>query len=421
MLLTEAVAATVASGRGVVVCVPDARDLARLDAALTARLGEGQHAVLAADLGPAKRYAAFLSVRRGAVRVAIGTRAAAFAPVHDLGLVAVWDDGDDLYDEPRAPYPHTRDVLLERARLTGCGVVLAAHARSVEAQYLVRTGWARELVAPRDELRQRVRVAVTGDSDHDLQRDPFARQSRIPREVHEVITAGLATGPVLVQTPRAGYATRLACDSCRTPSRCPECAGPLQIRSAHEPPVCDWCAHVATGWSCPECGGRGLRAPVLGDRRTAEELGRAFPGTAVRTSAGDRISASVPSIPAIVVATPGAEPAVEGGYAAVILLDTWLFLARADLRAAEEAVRRWSNAAAMVARGGRVLLVGTPDHPALQALVRWDPAGFAEREIAERQSAHLPPASRVATVTGEPELVEGALESIQQSGAMPPA
>ena len=99
--------------------------------------------------GPAKRYAAFLAVTSRRGRVAIGTRAAAFAPVHDLGLVAIWDDGDDLHDEPRAPYPHAREVLLLRAQQTGCAAVLAAHARSVEAEYLVRTGWATEVQAPR--------------------------------------------------------------------------------------------------------------------------------------------------------------------------------------------------------------------------------------------------------------------------------
>ena len=95
----------------------------------------------------------------------------------------------------------------------------------------------------------------------------------------------------------------------------------------------------------------------------------------------------------------------DGGYAAVVLMDTWLLLARSDLRATEEAVRRWANAAALVrpaTDGGRVLCVGDASHPGLQALVRWDPSGLARREIEERQSAHLPPASRVATVTGEP-------------------
>src|SRR5205085_2913340 len=115
-LLADAVVATASSGRGALVCLPDVRDVARLDRALADRLGPGTHVVLTADAGPARRYAAFLAVSRGAVRIVIGTRAAAFAPVHDLGLVALWDDGDDLYAEPRAPYPHTREVLLLRAQ-----------------------------------------------------------------------------------------------------------------------------------------------------------------------------------------------------------------------------------------------------------------------------------------------------------------
>ena len=412
-LLAEAVVATARSGRGALVCVPDQRDLARLDAALTARLGKDAHVVLAADAGPQKRYSAFLRVVRGSSRLVIGTRAAAFAPVRDLGLVAIWDDGDDLYDEPRAPYPHTREVLLMRAQETGCAVLIGSHARSVEAQYLVRTGWATEIVASRETLRQRASVAVTGDSDLALDRDPRARTNRLPREAFETIRAALATGPVLVQTPRSGYATRLACDRCRHPATCTVCHGPLRITGPGQPPACAWCATPAGDWSCPECGGRGLRAPVLGDRRTAEELGRAFPNVPVRTSAGDSVLADVPAGPALVVATPGAEPVAPGGYAAVLLLDTWLPLARSDLRAAEEALRRWANAAALLrAEGGRVLLVGDPAQAAVQAMVRWDPAGFAEREIVERQSAHLPPASRMATLTGKQSELEPALEAL---------
>jgi primosomal protein N' (replication factor Y) len=415
-LLAESVVTTALSGRGAVVCVPDHRDVGRLDGALTRRLGEGHHVVLAADTGPAKRYRAFLAISRGTRRIVIGTRAAAFAPVQDLGLVAIWDDGDDLHDEPRAPYPHAREVLLMRAQETGCAALLAAHARSVEAEYLLRTGWATEVVAPRDVVRRRISVGLTGDSDHDLARDPGARSARLPSEALKLLRDSVADGPVLVQTPRAGYATRLACDRCRTSATCAVCHGPLQLRGPSRPPQCAWCATPAPGWRCTECGGQGLRAPVLGDARTAEELGRALTGVPVRTSSGDRVLATVEDSPAIVVATPGAEPVAAGGYTAVVLMDTWLLLARSDLRATEEAVRRWANAAALVrpaSDGGRVLAIGDASHPGLQALVRWDPSGLARREIDERQSAHLPPASRVATISGAPDDLEQAVAALQ--------
>lgn len=416
-ILAEAVVATALSGRGALVCVPDHRDLERLDAALTARLGQGRHVVLTAEAGPAKRYRAFLSIARGSVRIVVGTRAAAFAPVRDLGLVAIWDDGDDLHDEPRAPYPHAREVLLMRAQETGCAAVLAAHARSVEAEYLLRTGWATEVIAPREVIRQRVSVGVTGDSEHDLARDAAARSARLPSEALQLLREGVQHGPVLVQAPRVGYATRLACDRCRTPALCTTCHGPLRLRGPSRPPECAWCATRAPAWTCHECGGRGLRAPVLGDARTAEEIGRAIPGVPVRqSSSGERVLAEVDDQPSVVVATPGAEPVARGGYAAVLLLDTWLLLGRADLRATEEAFRRWANAAALVrptTQFGQVLAVGEPSHPGLQALIRWDPAGLARREIDERASAHLPPASRVATVTGEPDDIETALQAVQ--------
>lgn len=151
-----------------------------------------------------------------------------------------------------------------------------------------------------------------------------------------------------------------------------------------------------------------MRAAIIGARRTAEELGRAFPGVVVRTSGGDNMLDVVSDAPALIVSTPGAEPVAEGGYAAAVLLDTWLMLARQDLRAPEEAVRRWFNAAALVrsARdGGTVILVGDPSALPLQAIVRWSPEGYATREIEERRTARLAPAAKLAELTGPSEAV----------------
>jgi primosomal protein N' (replication factor Y) (superfamily II helicase) len=109
--------------------------------------------------------------------------------------------------------------------------------------------------------------------------------------------------------------------------------------------------------------------------------------------------------PAIVVATAGAEPIADGGYGAALLLDAPVLLSRQDLRAGEEALRRWMNAASLVRAGAPVVITADAALAVVQALVRWDPAGFAARELAERVELRLPPAARMAALSGPPAAV----------------
>jgi primosomal protein N' (replication factor Y) len=143
-----------------------------------------------------------------------------------------------------------------------------------------------------------------------------------------------------------------------------------------------------------------MRAVVVGAGRTAEELGRAFPGIAIRNSEAGNVLATQPDGAAVVVTTPGAEPVAAAGYGAALLLDGWALLGRPDLRAGEEALRRWMNAAALVRPGGTVVVVAPGELRAVQALVRWRPRWLAERELADRVPLHLPPAARMAALTG---------------------
>jgi primosomal protein N' (replication factor Y) len=162
-----------------------------------------------------------------------------------------------------------------------------------------------------------------------------------------------------------------------------------------------------------------LRAQVVGARRTAEELGRAFPAVPVRTSGREHVLDTVPGTPALVVSTPGAEPVAEGGYAAALLLDGWAMLARPDLRAGEDALRRWMASAALVrpqSEGGTVVVVAEPTLRPVQALVRWDPVGHAVRELAERAELGFPPVSRMAAVTGTGEAVADFLRTVDLPG-----
>lgn len=402
--IAEVVAATLASGRGSIVCVPDARDLARWSAVFTEVLGKDRFVVLTAADSAAKRYRAFLDAARGGVQVVLGTRAAAYAPVRNLGLVAIWDDGDDSHVEPRAPYAHAREVLLLRATLESAGVIVGGYARTPEATSLVSQGWAREIGGDQVARRREwPRVELTDGSDLG------AAPVRLPKAVFATMRD--AEGPILIQVPRRGYRPSLACQQCRTPADCRECHGPLSQARANAPIVCRWCGLDASPWSCAECGGTQFRAPVVGTLRTAEEFAAAFPDHQIVTSSGsaivdnlaDHVEGGVEGgvDKVIVLATPGAEPVAPRGYAAIILLDTWLLLGRDDVRVVEEAHRRWFNALALGGHSAKAVAVGDPQ--ALQALVRADPVSVGVRELEHRADTHWPPIGRLAVAEGSPD------------------
>ncbi len=194
--LAEAAAVTVGTGRGVLAVVPDQRDVDLLHTAAVAEVEESWVVALSAGLGPAERYRRWLSVLRGDARLVIGTRSAVFAPVADLGLVIMWDDGDDSLAEPRAPYPHSREVAMLRAHQVRCAALLGGYARTAEAQALVRSGWAHDLAAPRQGLRARAprvvrwKTAPTRRSEirpHALRGSPrwrWMRRARRSQPVH---------------------------------------------------------------------------------------------------------------------------------------------------------------------------------------------------------------------------------------------
>jgi primosomal protein N' (replication factor Y) len=180
-------------------------------------------------------------------------------------------------------------------------------------------------------------------------------------------------------------------------------------------PACQWCGALAADWRCQSCEGTRLRSVGFGADRTAEDLGRAFPGVRVIVADGDRQLLTVGPEPALIIATRGAEPVADGGYRAVLLLDGERMVARESLRVGEDCLRWWSNAAALCAPGATTVLVGVGGELA-SALVTWRQADYARAELADRRRLRFPPAVRVATVTGAVEAVTAAVDSL----ALPP-
>lgn len=415
-------------GLQVLVIVPDQRDVDRLTAVCRSAVGGGAAGRdlvtdLSAGVGPSARYRRWLRAIRGHARIVVGTRSAVFAPLPELGMIIVHDDGDDSFVEPRAPYPHTREVAVQRSLLDGTPLMFSAVDRTPEVAEYVRTGWAHEIL-PRPGLIRELApqiVAVT-DADPVQARDVAGGRTRLPAVALTMAREAIdIDAPVLVQVPRKGYIPTLLCGSCRTPARCRRCNGPIRAGRMDEVygPVdlaCGWCGAPETAFRCVACGSRALRAGVVGAGRTAEELGRMFPGIRVRTSGGGEILDSVPASPAIIVSTPGAEPVAEGGYGAALLLDSWALLGRPDLRAVQNALRLWIGAAGLVrpaSEGGRVFLSADSDSAVAQALVRWSPQSWAERELADRAEVGFPPAVHMIAVDGPAEALADFLEDFR--------
>jgi len=388
-----------------ILVVPDYRDQAQLEVALNAILPAERVLRVDARQPNADRYRAHLACLDDTPRVIVGNRSAVYAPAKNLSLIALWNDGDPVLAEPLAPYAHSRDAALIRQEQQQCALVFLNHARTVEVERLVQLGWCTALAPAKRYLPKVIPTAQQHAED------AVAAKARIPSSAWREARSALEHGPVLIQVARPGYAPRIVCDSCGVVARCARCNGPLGLKTSRAAPSCSWCGAIAARWRCAECAATRFRIQGQGATRTAEDLGRAFPGVPVIIADGERPILDVSARPALVIATRGAEPIAAGGYRAVVLLDGERMLARESLRVGEDCLRWWSNAIALAADGAPSILVGVGG-PLGGALATWQLGEFARGELADRRRLRFPPAVRVATVSGDAESTQRALSSV---------
>ena len=412
--LSDAVAATVSSGRSVIIVTATGEDAARCARALEEDLGVCV-ALAGGEVAPEERYRVHVAATMGHVPIVVGTRSAVWVPCAKLGLIVICDDGDDRLRERRFPRCDVLDVAVQRCAVEGAGLLVASFARSVKAQALVRSGWAVSLDPVPGALRDATpRVHLYGATE--AEREGASGHMRIPQAALRMIRQGLREGPVLIQVAASGYWPTVVCRRCGERARCRHCSGPLAVGSGGEA-TCSWCARTSQSWRCPHCAGTELRAARVGSTRTAEEIARNLPDASVlESSAAHRISRQLPSRPTVVVATPGAEPDVDGGYAAAIILDAHALAGRAELWAPEEAARRWLNALSLVRPGHPGLVVGTIPDALGQTLVRWAPTDYADRLLDEREALGFFPAKTMVALDGPAAQVRQVAEQVIREG-----
>lgn len=397
-VVSAAAQATLHAGGSVLIVFPTQR-LAHAAAEYLHR-ELGQTVAVASSEDPQKiRYENFLLSLSGRARILVGTRAACWWPVPKLGLVIVADDVAHTLREVRAPYSQAFDVLRLRAELEDAAFISYAPYNSEAGAQAVREGAGLiEGTAPaKRSVMPRVSAAEQWNSDDSL---------RIPAPAFTLARQGLAKGPVLFVVPRSGYIPQMACENCREVATCNECGGDLSIPHSGRGPHCTVCGSRTAHWRCRHCGYGRMRARRIGSHRTAEEIGRAFPGVGIilsGASSPDGVVAEVSDESRIVVSTPGAEPSVPGGYAAAIILDS-RYLLGAGLDAETLFVRRIARVITRVRparEGGHVMLAGHADLDLVACLAQWDHGERARRSLEERAQLALPPASRWLAVSGE--------------------
>ena len=386
-LVTDLVARCLAAGRSALVLAPDPQSSVP-DAclALAGRTG--------ADLRGARsdraRYRAFLRGRTGHARVLVGERAGVFGPLRDLGLIVVTDEANPAYKERRSPRHHARDVALARGRMAGATTVLTGALHSAAVWRLLGRGDVVAVEAQRTEVRAHApRVDVV---------DPRERQtvrSRLSGPADDAVRSAVGDGGVaVVLVARRGDGTVLACRRCGLRATCPVCEGSL-ARLGVRRRRCATCGWEGPTAACVSCGGAEFAPLAAGTTRWGTELRRAHPDAEVVVMEG--FDAPGPtSRPAIAVMTRGSvvrRPAWLGDDVTRVLVlpDADALLGRPRYDAAEDLLRL-----CMAIVWTRRIIVQTrqPAHPAVQALVRWDAAGFWRGEAERRAELGYPP-SRV--------------------------
>jgi len=370
--LASIVAANRSDG-SVLIIAPDEKDVDLFVKAL--QMQDLQTLKITAAMPREERYRNFLQAMHGPNSIVVGTRSAIFVPVKNLATLIVHKESSQDHYEIRSPGWNARKVALIRAEFESLKLILTGFSPSMEVSQLID-----ERAVKYSNVKQMVNIKAFSPNEGAL----------LPGRIFSEIKKALDNGPVLFIAPRKGYGNALLCSHCRNVASC-DCGGRLSVSAKGKAPSCVHCGKAFQSWKCSFCNRDKQYLAGRGIERAAEEISRAFPGFPVVISAGEVIKDRVDAKPALVLATAGAQPQVEGGYSAVVILDGIRFFSHTDLRTQERARELFFETSSLISKKGIVLLVIDESHPVVSAIARWNVAPLIKRELSERSDLHLPP------------------------------
>ena len=409
-------------GRTAIVLVPEIALTPQTVDRFRAVFGD-RIAVLHSALSDGERHDAWLALRRGEKRIAVGARSAIFAPVRDLGAIIVDEEHESSYKQGEAPRYHAREVAIVRARAEGAVVVLGSATPSLESWANASSGKYELLTLPDRAGGARLPrvniVDLRADGPKKTPSDTPGADAAFAMAVCPALDAALRNRiekqeQSILLLNRRGYSAFVQCGTCGDVAVCPNCSISLTYHRTPERLVCHYCLHdEPLHVTCPRCGGSRLRQLGLGTQQVERLLSERYPSARIArmdvdTTSGkwahteilDRVGAGEVDI------LLGTQMIAKGldfpNVTLVGVIDADVGINLPDFRASERCFQLLSQVAGRAGRGpkgGEVFIqTRSPKHHAVQCAVTHDYHRFVTEELAGRKHPAYPPYVRVANV-----------------------
>jgi len=411
----EAIHHTLAKGKTAIVLVPEIALTPQMVSRFRSHFGD-KVAVFHSRMSPGERYDSWRRTWEGLHRIVIGPRSAIFAPLKNIGLIAVDEEHETSYKQhDLTPRYNARDVAIVRANISKAVVVLGSATPALESYFNAQEGKYELLTLP-----QRIdNIEMPEITIQDMLKEPRIIGRKEPviisRLMRQKIDEKLAKGEqIILFLNRRGFATLLKCKDCTYVAKCRNCDITLTYHIRGKILKCHYCGYIKRAPDyCPECHGVDIFFKGVGTQRVEEELHRLFPGvSAVRmdldTTRGkwshDRILSQFGRGEYNILL--GTQMVAKGldfpnvTLVGVISADTELYFP--DFRSSERTFQLLTQVAGRAGRknkkGEVVIQTYSPDHFSILCAKTHDYHRFVEKELADRRVLGYPPYSRMVNV-----------------------
>lgn len=237
-------------------------------------------AIIHSGLSLGQRADEYKRIRRGEAKIVIGTRSAVFAPLDNIGIIVMDEEGEHTYKSEMSPRYHARDVAKQRCFHHNALLLLASATPSFDS-YNNALGGKYHLF----EMNERYSNAVLPEVKMIDMRVEAENGNRgnFSEELLCELKYNLHKGEQsMLLLNRRGYHTYANCISCGAVVECPNCSVPLTYHKVNDSVICHICGfHKAMPKVCEKCGSNYIYQSGTGTQRIEDEIKEYFPNARV--------------------------------------------------------------------------------------------------------------------------------------------